>query len=398
MRMKRSGVAGRMSGVVAVGLASVALAVAQSDSRPATRPTTTAAPVTAASTEWPMLRGDAQNTGVAGSALPEKLGVRWKYELGAESPTTAAIAGTQVYVGGEDGRLVALELETGELKWEYRAGEAISAAPTVTDGLVVFGDEGGTLHGCDARTGERRWTFKTDDRIVSAVNPHGERLVFGSYDGGLYCVRAKDGELIWRYEVGERVHGTPAIIESHVLTAACDARLHVVNIDDGRVVRKVELGAVSGAAVAVRGATAWIPTYGEQVVCVDWRQGRVIWRFEEATGAFPFLSSAALGEDVVLVGGRDKRLRAVDAATGAGRWEFVTRGKVDSSPVRVGERVFVGSADGNVYGVDVRMGRELWRYEAGSAILASPAVGAGSLVISTETGTVLCFGAAREVR
>jgi outer membrane protein assembly factor BamB len=59
----------------------------------------------------------------------------------------------------------------------------------------------------------------------------------------------------------------------------------------------------------------------------------------------------------------------------------------------VGSRVFVGCSDGNLYALSLKDGALLWKYEAGSPITAPPAVGEGVLVVGTEGGEVLCFGA-----
>jgi outer membrane protein assembly factor BamB len=66
--------------------------------------------------------------------------------------------------------------------------------------------------------------------------------------------------------------------------------------------------------------------------------------------------------------------------------------RVDRSPVVVENRVFIGSADGRLYALDLKTGREVWRFEAGGAISASPAVGEHCLVVGTEDGAVYCFG------
>jgi outer membrane protein assembly factor BamB len=60
--------------------------------------------------------------------------------------------------------------------------------------------------------------------------------------------------------------------------------------------------------------------------------------------------------------------------------------------VIVGDRVFVGSADGRIYAIDGKTGKERWRFEAGGALVASPAVAAGRLVIGTDAGDLYCFG------
>jgi len=201
-----------------------------------------------------------------------------------------------------------------------------------------------------------------------------------------------DGKLLWKVDAGERIHGTPGISHGHVLASACDGHLHVVRASDGSVVRKVPLGSVSASAVATCGGQAYLGLYDSQIIGVDWRAGRVLWRFEDPDRAFPYMASAAVTDDLVIIGGRDKRLRALDRQTGRQRWQFVTRGRVDSSPVVVGDRVFVGSEDGNLYAVDRKTGRQRWRFEAGGPISASPAVGEGHLVIGTEDGVVYCFG------
>lgn len=386
---------GRQHGLgIAILLAIVCVSASggqEATTRPASAPASAPSSAPATGTDWPMFRGNSANTGVAGTALPEKLHVRWKHELGAGTTSTAAIANGVVYVGDDDGKLYALELATGRLRWQYAAADAVQSSPTVVAGLVVCGDDAGVLQACDAQTGAARWTFKTDDRIISSAVPQGERLVVGSYDGGLYCLRIADGERVWRYDVQERVHATPAVVGEQVLVAACDGQLHIVNLADGTPVRRVQLGAVSGAAAAVSGAYVYLATYGQEVVGIDWRVGAVLWRFEDEERQLPYLSSAAVSGGLVIVGGQDKRVHALDTRNGAQRWRFVTRGRVDSSPVVAGERVYVGSADGNLYALDLRTGAEVWRFEAGGAIAASPAVGAGCLVVGTESGVLYCF-------
>ena len=57
--------------------------------------------------------------------------------------------------------------------------------------------------------------------------------------------------------------------------------------------------------------------------------------------------------------------------------------------------MFVGSFDGTLYAIDAETGRERWRFETGPPLVASPAVGGGSLVIGTDDGVIYCFGARR---
>ena len=66
-------------------------------------------------------------------------------------------------------------------------------------------------------------------------------------------------------------------------------------------------------------------------------------------------------------------------------WTVKTNDNVDSSPVVCGDKVVVGSADGRLYLVSLDEGKELWRYEIGAAIMASPAVAGKAFFLRTKT-------------
>jgi len=47
-----------------------------------------------------------------------------------------------------------------------------------------------------------------------------------------------------------------------------------------------------------------------------------------------------------------------------------------------GGRVFVGSNDGRVYGLDLSGGKKVWEYLAASPVTSSPAVAKGKVVVA----------------
>jgi outer membrane protein assembly factor BamB len=361
-----------------------------------------------------MFRGNPLCTGVAGTVLPDRLAIRWRHELSAGISGAAAIVGERVFVGDDSGLFVALDLASGRRLWSYQAADAIQSSPAVVAvpaastqaasstapakhaaALVLFGDDRGLLHALDADTGTLRWQFKTADRVVSSVTSDGANAYVGSYDSGLYCLALNTGTQLWRYDAQERIHATPALVGDFVIFPACDGNLHVVRRADGGRVRTAPLGNVSGAAPAVQGTHAFLGTYGQQVLALDWSAGTTLWTFEDRARPFPYLASAALTADLVVVAGQDKRIRALRQNDGMQVWEFATRGRVDSSPVIAGGVVWAGSADGILYALDVQTGRERWRFEAGGGIYAAPAIGRDVLIIGTEDGVVYCLHAAR---
>jgi outer membrane protein assembly factor BamB len=348
--------------------------------------------------DWPMFRGDPLQSGAARGDLPRQLVPRWTFRAEEGFESTAAIHGGVAYVGSLDGRLYAVDLETGALRFRYQAGGEIKSSPTVHDGTVYFGDEGGTFHAVDAATGARRWTFRAGGGIVSSANVAGDRLLFGSYDNFLYCVKAADGALAWKVETGGYVHATPAILErggeTLVASAGCDGLLRLLRAADGSEVRRVELGGYVAATPAVRGDRAFLGTFENQVLGIDLQEGKVLWTYRDPERQFPFYASAAVGGDLVIVAGRDRQVHALRPGGGELIWKHAAGARIDASPVIAGDRVVVATGSGELLALDLRTGDEVFRFETGSSFSASPSVAGGTLVIGDLDGTLYGFGGA----
>lgn len=352
----------------------------------------------AAAAGWLSFRGDAALTGVAGSALPEEPAPVWSFETGGGIESTAAIAGGVAYVGSLDGHLYALDLAGGRLRWKYAAGDEIKSSPAVAAGVVYFGDEAGRFHAVDAATGEARWTFQAAAAVTSPPNladlAGGRAVLFGSYDNHLYALAAQDGSLLWKLETDSYLHASPAVAGGFAYAAGCDGYLRKVRLADGAEVGKVSLEGYAAASPALAGR-AFVGTFENQVLAVDLEKMEVLWRFSDPQRQFPFYASAAVTPGAVVVAGRDKRVRALEPATGEERWSFAARARIDASPVVVGERVIAASTRGELVALDLATGELLWQYDLAAPVTASPAVGEGHLVLGTGDGLLVAFGEKR---
>ena len=272
--------------------------------------------------DWPTFRSNPLQTGDTGEKLPDKLEVLWKFTAKEEVESTAAIVAGVVYVGSFDGNVYALDLATGKEKWKCDAGP-VKAAVSVKDGFVYVGNLDGDFHCIDAATGKKRWTYKTDGEIASGSNFAGDNILFGSGDEHLHCV-SKDGKLVWKYKVpGGPVNGSPAVAGDRTFAAGCDSNLHVIDVKTGKQVGKVDIGGQVGAAAAIGGDRFFVGTISSnQVLAVNWKTLKVDWKFEAERVPNSFYASPALNDKLVFAGSRDKRIWALDRATGAEVWSF----------------------------------------------------------------------------
>lgn len=358
------------------------------------------AAMAAGAADWPVFRGNPAQTGVASELLPEKLAIRWQFKTSGDEnsaviESTAAIAGGVAFVGAFDDHLYAIDLTTGKEKWKAKIG-TIKAPVGVHGGAVFAGNVESAFHCLDAATGKPKWKFDVGTEISSGMNFTEDSVLFGSLDETLHCLSLSDGKRRWKYQVvGGPVMGTPAIANGRTFAAGCDSTLHVLDIATGKETAGVNLGGQVGASAAVRGDLLVVGTMTNDVVAVNLKKPEVAWTFTAQKRPQPFFSSAALTDKLAIVGSRDKRVYALKLSNGEEAWSFATDGKVDSSPVIAGPRVYFGSHDGNLYVLEVDTGKQVQKIKLDGPISASPAIANGYIVIGTERGTVYCVGAAK---
>jgi outer membrane protein assembly factor BamB len=345
-----------------------------------------------AADNWSQFRGNQNLTGVSLGNVPNSLKQIWTYDAGDSIESSAAIVGGTVFVGSQKGELTALSLDNGAVYWKYKIDSPIGeSSPAYSNGVVYVGDLGGWLHAVNATDGKKIWAFKAGNEIKSSPVVVGDRVLIGSYDQHLYCVSTRNGSLLWKVRTNGPVHATPSVAGGVAFIAGCDELFRAIRIADGRELFSVSSDAYTGASPALRGNFAYYGTFDNEVLSVDLTARRVGWRYQHPQRKFPFYSSAAVTNDRIVVGGRDKFVHGL-TPDGQAAWTFATKARVESSPAIAGGRVFVGSNDGRFYVLNLSNGALIWEFNTGAPLSASPAIGRGRIVIGAQDGKLYCFG------
>lgn len=349
---------------------------------------------------WRSFRATPDQRGVASGALAANPSLKWEKPSKDGWVAGVAIVGNRVYAPALEGFLYCFDLQTGEEIWKYRSIEdpdpkkfaaGFKAAPLVTDSAVYVGDEEGVLHALDRATGKKLWHFASGAEIAGCVAQYGDKLLLASHDSFLYCLTL-DGKEVWNFQTNDRINCSPGIAETFTFVAGCDEHLRIIDLQTGKETRDMPLESFLVASPAIVGDQLYVGTHTGLIVCVDWKKGEFVWKYE-GPRKMPFHASASVTDELVIVGGHDKHVHAVERATGKPRWTFPTRAKIESSGAVVDQRFFVGSGDGNLYGIDLMTGKEVWKYNAGRDITAGVAIGEGCLVVGEDeqNGRLLCF-------
>jgi len=183
--------------------------------------------------------------------------VRWHYPPPEGGPTWHVGAAPlvtrdgEVFVGGEDGALIALDRD-GALRWRVELGPDVDAAPVLLkNGLVVAAADDGRVIGFDQR-GEERWTFTAGREVRAALAIAEDGTIYAAaLDGLLYALRP-DGALRWSFAAGGPIATAPVVDSAgRVYFGSRDDFVYAVD-RSGRERWRLELPEDVDAALAIR--------------------------------------------------------------------------------------------------------------------------------------------------
>lgn len=343
---------------------------------------------------WPMFRGNITRTGYTPEVLAPPLQRRWQYKLGDWVLASPAISNGVVFVGGrqnrpgQQGHLVAIHADRGQLLWELDVAHEILLSPCVLGGNIVFCASHNWLLALEARTGNRHWDFTAGSPITSGPIAWQNLVCFGTENGTLYALHAQSGQRIWTFQAEVGIYSSPLLWENSVYFGAGDHRLYAVDQVNGSLLWEfMSANEITGTPLFHRGRI-YVGSTDYRLYCLDCGSGRRVWEFATAG---PVNCSPAACQDTIYVGSRDRNLYAIAADSGARRWHFSAGDWIDSSPAVSGRTVYFGSHDRKLYGVEAETGILLWEYATEGEIASSPAISGGRLVVGSNDGNLYCF-------
>lgn len=181
---------------------------------------------------------------------------------------------------------------------------------------------------------------------------------------------AGQGGVRWRVRTGGTVHSTPAVTATRVYAGSGDGFLYAVNRNDGTVAWRFDAGNPVHASPAVSGGLVVAATLAGRIFAVDENTGTLRWSLTSgpilplntrpAGGWDIFVSSPTVVGDTVYIGSPDGNLYALALASGNQIWKAATGGRIRATPSVSGDLVVVGSWNGRVYAFDRRTGAERW--------------------------------------
>lgn len=283
----------------------------------------------------------------AGEIMPDP------FDFFLSSPT---VTEETVYFGSGDSNVYALNGTTGELKWKFQTGDVVHSSPAVANGIVYAGSWDTYFYALDATTGKEKWRFKTGDDpdIHNQIGIQSSPMVvdgvvyFGCRDSNLYALDAQTGEKRWAFNnKGSWVIGSPVAKGGKLYFATSDSGLfHAVDARTGAEWYTLQLIWPMFSSPAIAGDMLYIGSEEGKLYAIAVARQKPAWTFQtdgsrENGSALTKPDGKPKYEAAFSDGFYDSMVIGVD--------KMQSIGMVLSSPVVVGNTIYFGSTDGNVY-------------------------------------------------
>jgi len=244
--------------------------------------------------------------------------------------STPVVANNQLYVGSADGRVLALDAETGNIQWQFQTQGAVRADPLISGETLFASSWDGNLYALSVENGTQRWAFDTGGIIQGSPVYAAGKIVTGSRSTKIFAIDAASGKAVWEYKHPDDswVDSSPIVHQQTVYFGSSDALSgFAFNIESGELLNKYFTG-------------GW--TWGKPVIVNDTL-------YLGAISAHPYYF-----QGVTLAQGFHGFNRHTGARISTNKSKpiqgYITGGFF-AAPVVVNNQLVVGGLDGVIYGL-----------------------------------------------
>jgi outer membrane protein assembly factor BamB len=312
--------------------------------------------------------------------------LKWQCRLGNATSSSPALdlERGRLYVGCDDFRLYALELD-GEIQWTFAAGAKITATPAVAaDGSIIFGSHDDTLYAVNP-DGTLRWKRGLEGKTTcAAVGP--DSAVYVGNDDGFLHVR-EPGTGTWRtFEAEDDIRSAPSIgADGTIYFGSDDDNIYAVTPTCSLLWLYPTGGKVRTSPAIGADGNVYVGSDDNSLYALG-SDGSFRWKYE--ADASIQSSPAIAADNTVYFGTESGWLYALDP-DGTLKWRYDAKGGITSSPaIGTNRRVYFGSDGDRLYSLD-HDGVLMWKYDCGSDIKTAAVIGPDStLYFTSKDGTV----------
>ncbi len=336
----------------------------------------------------------------------------WRRDLGqgyqnSNFLLTPSFQGSRLYAAEPEGRVYALDAQSGKILWKRDLDEALAAGVGADARQVLAVTRKGEVFSLDAENGETRWRQKMGTEILARPVLSEKQVLLRSGDGQVIGADPDSGSILWRVRrsvpaLTVRGLSAPLIIDNVALIGFASGRLSGIEVESGAELWSARIFRARGSNEVNRlvdidsdpykmGDRLIIAGFQAQISALSLKTRRIEWDSDYST-----LRPMSSVGDTLLVTTDDGSVSGLDIRTGLQLWEVgALRGRGVSGPLGLGQNglTVVGDYKGLLYLIDAASGQLVGRQKGGGgAVLGIYGSGdQGQFITLSENGSLTAW-------
>ena len=164
----------------------------------------------------------------------------WRVRMPAPVSAPVEAGGDLVWVGLDDGRVLAIRLADGSTAWTKTLGARILGMTPIDD-RIFAGAADNFLYALKIRDGDIAWRWRTGGDVSGHAVADARRVYFTSLDAMVRAVDRRHGDLRWQRPLTTRPVGEPQLAGDQVIVAGVAPELRAFRVSDGGITGTVPL-------------------------------------------------------------------------------------------------------------------------------------------------------------
>ena len=333
----------------------------------------------------------------------------WSSKLGGSSDyllvgLRPSSDGSRIYAASQDGKVAALDPESGRAAWKVDLDTELSAGAAAAEGVVAVASKDGYIILLDAQSGAELWRTYIAGETLAHPLIKGDSIVVQSIDNRLQALSRFDGRQRWSIEqtmpaLTMRGASSPLLVGSLVVAGFDNGRLLAVESETGDIVWDSLLALPSGrsdldrlsdidGAIAVVGQDVYAAGYQGRIAAIAAESGQILWQREESSHV-----GVAADWNRVYTARSDGEVIAMSRGTGVEAWRTdATLRRDPTLPVPFQNTIVVGDFEGYLHFFSSFDGSTVARVRFGKdAITSDPIIVANRLYVQSDNGSVAAY-------